>query len=183
MRELKILRDILDLVSHPIESFRFIGSSFAGFILHGGVSVETAFEYPPAGTAGKYWFRTTLQLDADIINVVPNPDLFPDNPDWQEVFDKAYRTHQDRLKQLSRRLDGIQIVAWGIGVIVSSFPMMSVWKTHVLEMGLQSLRWAYPIIWLILAYLIRRYILRGLFRLTNAVFGFWIKKRGLRAQA
>ncbi len=177
MRRLKILKDILGHISHPIESFRFMGSSFAGFILHGGVSVETSFEYQPAGMIEKYWFRTTIQLDADIINTVPRPDLYPDNPNWQQVFERAYQTHQDRLKQFITRLDGIRIIAWVIGSILSLLPIISIWTMAPSEIRLHIFRWAYPAVWLILAYLIRRYLLRTIFRLTVKIVGFWIKKK------
>ena len=177
MRRLETLKEILGHISRPIESFRFMGFSFVGFILHGGVSLETSFEYQPADKIKKYWFRTTIQLDADIINVVPRPDSYPDNPNWQQVFERAYQTHQDRLKQFITRLDAIRIIAWVIGAILSLLPIISIWTAAPSEVRLHTFRWAYPIGWFFLAYLTRRYLLRTIFRLTARIVGFWIKKK------
>lgn len=174
-RLVEVLENILGCLFHPVESYKFLGSSLRAFILDGAVSIETALEYQPLDKIEKYWFRTMIQLDGDIINIVPRSNL--DDSGWQEAFQSAYRTHQEKLKQFVSQLDGIRIIAWMTGTIISAIPTFMSWKFGPSEIWGYALGWEYLILLPILAYLVRKYALRTILWLIVRIAVRWSKRR------
>ena len=168
---------MLYLVAHPVEFLKFMGSDFRKLILDGGISIETPFEYQPTRKGDAYRFRTTVQLDADIVNFVPEPDLYPGNLDWQKAFEGGYRTHQETLKRFASQLDGVRILAWIIGTMMSTLVIVSMRKRVPLEIGGYPLDWVYLILWSGCVYAVRRYALTVVFLLIVGLMTRWIRVR------
>jgi hypothetical protein len=166
MERLKTLREILPYVMHPIDWLLFTAVSLRDFALRGGVEIDTSFEYQRGSTGETHWFRTVIQLDADIINTVPEPDLYRDDLAWRGAFDKAYRVHRERVGQLGARLGGIGVMAWMGGAVVGLFPTLFLWHLGPSDVKVYGLQWAYSIVWLITAYLVRRYAVKGFLALV-----------------
>jgi hypothetical protein len=177
MKILKGLKETLRCMTHPIESIDFIRSSFHHFILQGGVEIETAFRYPEAEDAKTYSFRTIIQIDADIINFVPDPDLHPDSPGWQKAFWEAYGRHRDNLGHFLAQLDRIRIIPWIISTAISSLSVLSLWKVDLSEKWPGDHGWVYLVIWPFLAYLVRRYALGVFVRFSTRSAVAWLKRR------
>lgn len=174
---MRIPQNIVYLAAHPVEFLKFMRSDVWQLILDGGISIETLFEYQPTRKGDAYRFRTTVQLDADIINFVPEPDLYPGNLDWQKAFQKGYQAHQETLKRFAAQLDGVRIFAWIIGAMISTLVIVSMWKRVPLEIRGYPLDWVYLIVWSGFVYAVRRYALTVVFRLIVWLVTWWIQMR------
>ncbi len=154
------------LADHTGGSIRFVGSAIRQFILHGGIEIATTFAYTPSGGSERvYSFRTIVQVDADIINFVPDPSLFQTDPTWNSAFAAAYGRHEAGMRALALRMDRlrrtINMLSAGTGTIIAG----TLWWVNVFNVS--SKRWW---IWFLLcplvAYLFRRYAIPSLVRLA-----------------
>jgi hypothetical protein len=172
---MEVFENLRTYVLHPLDFYTFLESSLRAFMLEGAVSIETAFQYRPLDKSAKYWFRTTIQLDGDIITIVPGSD--PYDSGWQEAFQRAYRAHQEKLRQFVSQLDGIRFIAWMTGTMLSAIPTVFIWKLGPPEIKGHVVGWAYLSLWPILAYIARRYVVRAILWVTIRMGAWLIKPR------
>ena len=174
-RLFEVIGDTQDRLLHPVDFYRCLGSSLRAFILEGAVSIETTIEDQPLNNNKNYWFRTTIQLDGDIISIVPKSN--PEDSDYQEIFQTAYIKHQKKLRHFVSQLDGIRIIAWMTGTIISAIAAICSWKFGPSEIWGYAFGWVYLILWPIIAYFIRKYGLRNILWLAIRFGAWWNKKR------
>jgi len=176
---LQIIRQVLFFIPQTTKAFRFMFRSFPNFIWHGGVSVETSFQYQPVGKneTYRYLFRTTVQLDADIINFLPAPDPCPADTHWYEFCEQKYQIHQERVKQQLAQLQGIQNIVWVFSIALSLLSLFLFWKIGERKTEILPATWIWPILLGLLTYLLKRYLGKHIFKRVIILIGFWVKKR------
>jgi len=82
----------------PFRVFAFIKALF----LHGYVEVITAFEYKKESHA----FRTLIQVDADIMNFIPDPQAFRGDKKGLRMMKNLYQEHQKKIEDIIQILQG-----------------------------------------------------------------------------
>lgn len=96
----------------------------------------------------KYWFRTILQIDGDIINIYPDPLLFCQSAEQQSLFDTVYQQHQKSIEQLFAKVlvseYWVQRVSQILSLFTTTLPSIQLLKHYLpvpdeLALYLQSL--------------------------------------------
>ena len=182
---LKTIKRIVFLMPQAVRSAPFMVTTFPHLIVHGGISVDTPFEYrsPQEGQARRFFFRTVIQMDADIINFLPRPDSFPDDPGWTQLYEEKYKAHRARVEALFAKLDGLPSLAWLVSGGLSLASVTVAARTFIGEMETLLFRFSFLSLSVFLTYVFRKYLLRSIFKGAILFGGYWMKKRGWRAQA
>ncbi|MBM3237494.1 hypothetical protein FJZ31_14485 [Candidatus Poribacteria bacterium] len=99
-----------------VKASHFMFVSLPEFISQGSISIDTSFQYKPVSSNENrnFLFRTTIQPDADIINFLPNPDLFPDDNNWHKLYGEKYQEHKVKLQKFLVSIDSIKSIVWAI---------------------------------------------------------------------
>lgn len=85
----------------------------SNIILYKDVSVVTPFEYNKI----EYRFRTVIQLDADIIDFIPNPDYFKND---MILYEKYLKEQQNKVQSVINDLElPFKILSYIITIISS----------------------------------------------------------------
>jgi hypothetical protein len=166
-----LVRQIIFFIPQFVKALHFLFEDFPDFIRRGGISIETHFQYKPVGhnDNNNFLFRTTIQADADIINLLPEPGLFPAEADWYKLYEEKYRIHREYVNKVFHKLDGIYTIKWVVSAVLSSIPFIFP-GTRIMDV------WLLIIFWAIMTYLVRRYFLRHFFKLVIFLIKFWLKK-------
>lgn len=121
------------LLPRSVHAFHFMLTRFPDFIGLGGVLVETRFRFRPKSgdEAKEFAFRTTIQLDGDVVNILTSPDYYAGDPDWRRLYDENYRMHLGRIERPIAQLERTMThVAWLAGTLLSLFSTFTVWSRH-----------------------------------------------------
>lgn len=166
-----LVRQIIFFVPQFVKALHFLFKDFPDFIRRGGISIETHFQYKPVGHNynNNFLFRTTIQADADIINLLPEPGLFPAEADWYKLYEEKYQIHREHVNKVFHKLDGIYTVNWVVSAVLSFIPFIFSGK-RIMDI------WLLIIFWAIMTYLFRRYVLRHFLKLVIFLIKFWLKK-------
>ncbi len=91
------------------------------FVEQGGMSIETQYTYQaPDHSQHDILYRTSIQLDGDVINFLPDPDLFADDPQWDTQLQEYAAQHFLAVRQFYQELDGIRKIGLRITQMVGS---------------------------------------------------------------
>ncbi len=99
-------------------------------IVEGAICLETPFSHQPrdGGEIYQASFLTSIHLDGNILNFLPDPEKFPNDPEWRAVFSAAAETHQQRVSRVWRELAGLgwlgERAAVGAGVFFGCLGLM-----------------------------------------------------------
>jgi hypothetical protein len=173
-----LVRQIIFFIPQFVKALHFLFEDFPDFIRRGGISIETHFQYKPVGhnDNNNFLFRTTIQSDADIINLLPELGLFPAEADRYKLYEEKYRIHRECVNKVFHKLDGIYTIKWVVSAVLSSIPFIFLGK-RIMDGNKQLLFvWLLIIFWAIMTYLFRRYFLRHFFKLVIFLIKFWLKK-------
>lgn len=108
---LKIVNQLYYFVLHIPGVINFLIFTFPDFVKRGKISIETAIQDP----SNKNEFRTIIQLDADVISFIPDPDIFSNG----KLYDEKYQEHKKKVTDMLTKLDGINTFIAFIGAIIS----------------------------------------------------------------
>lgn len=79
------------------------------FVEQGGKSIDTKHVYQALDkTQHELHFRTSIQLDGDVINFFPDPDRFADDPQWKEQLMGYVDTHYQQVGIFYKDLEAMQ---------------------------------------------------------------------------
>jgi hypothetical protein len=179
-----IIKKIFLFIPQAIRSVPFVVTKLPQLIVHGGIAVDTPFEYrsPSYSQTRTFFFRTVIQMDADVINFLPEPDCLPNDPDWEKLYEEKYKTHRARVVQLFSKLDGVQSLAWLVSAGLSLVSVTFVGSKFVAEIETLLFRFSFVSLLVFLAYLFRKYLFSYILKLTLHLAGFLIKRRLRRVQ-
>lgn len=155
---LKKLKEVIFFIPQFIKAFRFLIHSLPEFGVKGGIEIESVIPYEPkpAQEHRKYCFRTVIQLDGDIVNHLPHPDIFCDDPQWCKSYEETFNNHKSRINRKIVEFEGVYTIPWVLSGTVSMLTLVSVMKGD-------SHGWSIPLyIWLLsfstFTYLFRRFV-------------------------
>ncbi len=114
MNVLKFAEKIIYFIPGIFYGMHFMVTVFPEFIYRGGISINTQFKYADKNQI----FRTTIQLDADIIQFIPDPGLFKEEDGGRELYKQQYQTHCSKVKQILEKADAMESLAWIPGIFV-----------------------------------------------------------------
>ncbi len=144
----------------------------------------------------KYWFRTILQIDGDVINIYPDPLLFCHSAEQQSLFDTVYQQHQQSIAQLFAKVlvseYWVQRISQTLSLFTTTLPSIQLLKHYLpvpdeLALYLQSLSSTLHLPEFIIAtiitlftlamialssYALHRYLKGHLWQIAVRVFGF-----------
>lgn len=171
---LKLIDQGIYFIPRFIKALKFMRVSFLEFITQGGISIETLFQYKCVDKNYNYIFRTTIQLDADIINFLPDPDLFKNDANWNKLHKEKCQEHQTKVRKTLTGLDGIYTITWVISAFLSIVSVILLKKT-IPFYGNETI---FLLIALIaLTYIFRTFICNYFFKLIIFLIGFSIRKK------
>ncbi len=107
----KIIDQSIYFFIHFPGVINFLIFTFPDFIKRGKIPIETKIQDSSNKKINE--FRTIIQLDADVISFIPDPDLFKNDT---ELYKEKCQEHQKKVTEMLTKLDGINTF---IGVIIS----------------------------------------------------------------
>lgn len=140
---------------------KFLAKSLPAFIGEGGISIETPMYHKPAERI-KYGFRTTIQPDGDVINLLPQPDLFQNDSIWTKLYEESYRMHHPKVQKFLADLQSIHTIPWAISMFLSYSSVISVKKAFVAD-GTILIRYGEAMLWIVLIIPLQRYLSKYVF--------------------
>ena len=140
----------------------YINVNFYEFFSRGEISVSTPFQYTFSQKDRYFEFRTIIQLDADIINFIPNPDLVENDNDWCKLYKEKYQAHLKEVQHNLAKLENItRTFTWTISGAFSVIVLYILYKdVNVTE----STVYAIGFLMIILTYIFKRFIIGRLLR-------------------
>lgn len=171
---LKLIDQGIYFIPRFIKALNFMLVSFPEFIIRGGISIETPFQYKYVDKNYNYIFRTTIQLDADIINFLPDPDLFKNDANWNKLHKEKCQEHQTKVQKTLAELDGIYTITWVISATLSIVSVTLLEKTIAFYENETIL---ILITLITLTYIFRRFISNYFYKQIIFLIGFLIRKK------
>jgi hypothetical protein len=97
--------------------------------VNGGFELQTPLIYCNDAQAIAYQgaFRTVLQIDGDIINVIPPPDLFAADVAWQQHYQQAQQQHQRQFQHILEHLSLVRTLSRRMGAAVGTVSSALSW--------------------------------------------------------
>ncbi len=87
----------------------------------GGVEVESVYTYQaPDHSEHPIRFRTSIQPDGDIINFIPDPQLFATDPRWNGYLNHCFKLHFQEVGKFYKDLEAIQKIGVRVTQMVGS---------------------------------------------------------------
>ena len=171
---LKLIDQGVYFIPRFIKALNFIFINFPEFITQWSISIETPFQYKYTDSNYNYKFRTIIQLDADIINFLPDPDLFKNDANWNKLHKEKCQEHQTKVRKTLAELDGIYTITWVISATLSIISVILLKKT-IPFYGNETILLLITLI--ALTYIFRTFICKYFFKLIIFLVGFLIRKR------
>jgi hypothetical protein len=164
-------KQVVRFIPQFIRAMRFLCSNFSEFILDGGVSVKTPFQYRWAEGHGKeaFQFRTVIQPDGDMINFVPNPDGFKEDSYWTRLYEANQRMHRAKVKTILRDLDGLYTIPVLFDMVLGFAVLIMPIRAILLREDRMISTVGLFLGWLVLTILLKRFINRYLSELLIRV--------------
>jgi hypothetical protein len=152
----KKFKEAIFFVPQSIKAFRFLIHSLPEFISKGGIEIESTIPYEPkeAQGHGKYSFRTVIQLDGDIVNLLPRLDTYFDDQEWCKSYEETLNHHQSRVNRKLAELGGVYTIPW----ILSG--TLSIILTLFSGMKDFSHEWSIPLYTRLLSFTVLTYLFR-----------------------
>lgn len=171
---LKLLDQVLYFIPRFISSMIFMLTGFPDLIIRGGITVITPFHY--RSLENEYDFRTSIQLDADIINFIPDPDQFKNDITWKMLYAEKYQIHHKKIKKLMADLYGIYTVPWVLSAGSSVFLLISIDWLLTIDIS-EIILYYQMIILMALIYVFRKLFFKNFFKYLIFFSAFLIRKR------
>ncbi|MCP4697500.1 MAG: hypothetical protein GY862_11700 [Gammaproteobacteria bacterium] len=99
----KLIKAIKDFILLPV----LLWSLVRRFIEEGAVVIKTGFSYRTADKSYDGHFETSVYLDGNIINRMPNPALLPDDAGWQAQLEQYGAEHFQKINDMTGHLGNI----------------------------------------------------------------------------
>ncbi len=107
----KRLKDAIISIPKFFSTAKFIAinsDAIISFIFKGGISIDTVI----VDQSNKCRFRTVIQPDGDIINILP-----PINKFSSDIYNGTYQEHFEKVQKLFNNLvDGMNVIKWLVSV-------------------------------------------------------------------
>lgn len=103
---------------------KFVTQIAHEFMTEGAATIETRFTYQPtiphptdaanrteATPTVTGVFRTCIQLDGDVLNIIPPPDLYPNDTAWSATLQTQWVLHQAKVKSFFNQLNAFRMLS------------------------------------------------------------------------
>ncbi|MBW2057796.1 MAG: hypothetical protein JRH07_06510 [Deltaproteobacteria bacterium] len=158
------------------ESLRLVVRSLPDFLLEGGVSIDT--EAPPrAGQGGgreSLLFRTVIQADGDIINLMRGPDGSGYGPAGLRSYEETYEVHRAKVRTFLASLERLKAIPLALNTVFGFFLALVPARGLLLDQGKAVTYVGLLIAWILLVALLQRFLARYLLRVT---IGYLLRRR------
>ncbi len=161
MQAAEHIKNVIFYVPRLFKAIAFILRNMPEFIGGGGKSFHTPLSSTAGTVKGKsYYFRTVIQSDGDIINILPRVSV-----DLHERYQEKYREHYGKVKQFCSELEGLSTIAKAISML-SGFAVMFTMNSGLhIEMGREMKIYFCAILWTISSFLFHKFVSKHIFRL------------------
>lgn len=147
------IRFLILFIPRLLLALKFWSVHFNELIFQGGMSVDTPVPLKsPADKATT--LRTVVQLDGDILNLLPSIELPVDNFDsnWNEVFQEASQQHLSKVRATCKNLEGFATIPQGVAAALGVVTSYMTIKSIPVEVNTIVLYTTSSICWIIFTY-------------------------------
>ncbi len=178
---LKRIKRVIIFIPQLIRALKFLAQYFSEFIVDGGLSIITGFQYQDANlnTNQAFQFRTVIQPDGDIVNFVPPPHAFMNDSNWDRLYKENRNMHHQKTEKLLADLDGLYTIPLVIDMILSLVLFILPIRAVFLEGAKLITHAGLLVVWVALIILFRRFVNKYLGEIV--IIGL-IRKRSWRAK-
>ncbi|KHE93659.1 MAG: hypothetical protein K8F52_05425 [Candidatus Scalindua rubra] len=145
----------------------FLYGNIPEFIGRGGKSFHTPLYSTDGSINGNnYYFRTIIQSDGDIINIIPSiTDIYEVDAHIYIRYKEKYQEHYDKVKKFCAALEGLSTITKAISMFLgllcittlnNRFPFGEEWQTQV---------YMCVIPWTIFSFLFHKFVSRYIFKI------------------
>lgn len=117
---LRLTKQAVFFIPQLARALRFLFRNLSEFFVDGGISIDTESQ-PRDGEGSRkdiLLFRTVIQPDGDILNLLRPPDWCKDDPNWHRLYEDTYRVHQAKLQDFLAGLDGLYTIPLVINMVL-----------------------------------------------------------------
>ena len=121
----KLIQIPIDFIKHKINTVRnhirwvnfpALRDLLDTLFRQGGVLVQTDFSYADQ----PYYFRTNIQIDGQVINIVPDPACYKQDPGWVTLWQQQHQQHQQKIQITLAPLNDLQAALMTAATMMSS---------------------------------------------------------------
>jgi hypothetical protein len=172
----KRLKDTITSIPNFFSTTRFIAlnlDTISSFIFKGGISIDTEL-VDQTNICG---FRTVIQPDGDIINILPSTNKFS-----TDLYNRTYNEHYEKIQRLLNNLvDGLISIKWLIsaifGFLANYFFIIKAYSNY-LDDSQEIIQLAlFVVLVFLLTYLFQKFAVKYIFRLIFLIMKNWFKSR------
>lgn len=171
MQVLGYIKKIIFYIPVFFNAVVFIFKNIPEFIGSGGKSFHTPLDSTGGSIEGSnYFFRTIIQSDGDIINILPDVDV-----GMHEQYQEKYREHYDKVKQFCIELEGLSTITKVISTLLGFAVIFTLNNGLSSQLGLEMKIYLYAILWTIFSFFSHKFLSKRIFRLLIDLVVKYIK--------
>lgn len=159
MPALGYIKNVIFFMPRFFKALSFIPRNIPEFIGRGGKSFQTPLD-STAGSAKDKFFRTIIQSDGDIINILPDVDA-----DLHERYHEKYQEHYDKVKRFCTELEGLSTITKAISTLLGFAVIFTLKNSLHFDMERQMQISFYVILWTIFSFIFQKFVSKYIFRL------------------
>jgi len=145
----------------------FLRSNIPEFIGKGGKSFHTPLYSPSHCINNKnYFFRTIIQSDGDIINIIPSTTaIYEVDTHLYKLYQKKYQEHYDKVKKFCTELKGLSTITKAISMLLSFAVIFTLDNGLHFDMERQKQIYLCTIFWTIFSFIFHKFASKYIFKL------------------
>ena len=177
------MKEVILAVPRFFESVKFIvfnSGVVIDLLFRGGVSIVTFITLIPFHNRS-FFFRTIIQPDGDIINILPHPGKFS-----SDIYNCAYHEHYEKVHRLfNNYAGGLTIIKWFIsatfGLLSNYFLFIESYSKFIFESQEKIQIAIFVVLFILTTYLFQKYFVKYFLRFIFLVIRYWVKKKWISA--
>jgi hypothetical protein len=137
----------------------FVQKNIPEFIGNGGKSFHTPLDSSASKIKGTNpFFRTIIQSDGDIINIIPGVDA-----GLNKRYQEKYQEHHDKVKRFCSELEGLSTITRAISALSGFAVIFALYRGLHDGIGLELRIYFCAILWTLFSFLFHKFISRCIF--------------------
>ncbi len=151
------IKNVIFYLPQFFKALAFIKKNIPEFIGNGGKSFHTPLDSSTSKIKGtNHFFRTIIQSDGDIINIIPDIDT-----GLNKRYQERYLEHYDKVKRFCAELEGLSTITKTISAL-SGFALYRVLYDGI---GLELKIYFCAMLWVLFSFLFHKFLSKYIFKL------------------
>lgn len=163
---MKYIREFVCYIPQFFKAVKTIFSTIPDFAGRGGKVFCTKLERPASGIEGKnLYFRTIIQPDGDIINIIPPITVQKDNKQFQNLYQKKYQEHYEKVRIFLTELGSLSAITKAISMMLSLTVLVIFNKGFSFDVEKQTRIYSGFALWVVITFLFHKFVSKHLFKI------------------